>query len=127
MSVDRDDNDWDASWQRVMADQRPEPVDPDSTRSDVETKSDEDANDLQEAVKTAMAVNCETKNEYIKTGGFSPSQWALAKQPRGVGRLLGLLGAHKPHVRFREHRGALSCAGSRRNGGGASQCGRHQL
>jgi hypothetical protein len=29
-----------------------------------------------------------TKNEFVKKGGFSPSQWVLGKLPRGVGQYL---------------------------------------
>ena len=31
---------------------------------------------------------CIIKNEELRTGGFSPAQWVLGKQPRGVSRML---------------------------------------
>ena len=42
----------------------------------------------KDQVKEAM-LECQTsKNEFIRVGGFSPSQWVLGRLPRGVGTLL---------------------------------------
>ena len=39
-------------------------------------------------IKMAMADSLSEKNEYMRRGGFSPSQWVLGRAPRGVGHML---------------------------------------
>ena len=39
-------------------------------------------------MKMAMAESLSEKNEYMRRGGFSPSQWVLGRAPRGVGHML---------------------------------------
>ena len=36
----------------------------------------------------AAAESISEKNEYLRRGGFSPSQWVLGRAPRGVGHML---------------------------------------
>ena len=40
------------------------------------------------ACKVAMAHIVAEKNDYIRHGGFSPSQWVLGRKPRAVANLL---------------------------------------
>ena len=42
----------------------------------------------KEQMKIAASVAIETKNNFLRVGGFSPSQWVLGKSPRGVGRAI---------------------------------------
>ena len=42
----------------------------------------------KEQVKAAMTECQVAKNEFVRHGGFSPSQWVLGRQPRGIGHLL---------------------------------------
>ena len=42
----------------------------------------------KQQVKAAMTECQVAKNEFIRHGGFSPSQWVLGRQPRGIGHLL---------------------------------------
>ena len=42
----------------------------------------------KEQAKTAMASIVSEKNDYIRHGGFSPSQWVIGKRPRGIAELL---------------------------------------
>ena len=42
----------------------------------------------KEDIKIAAAESIAEKNEVIRRGGFSPSQWVLGRAPRSVGRLL---------------------------------------
>ena len=42
----------------------------------------------KEQVKEAMLECQMSRNEFIRVGGFSPSQWVLGRSPRGVGTLL---------------------------------------
>ena len=35
-----------------------------------------------------VAGSISEKNEYLRRGGFSPSQWVLGRAPRGVGHML---------------------------------------
>ena len=39
-------------------------------------------------MKAAAVESITAKNEVLRKGGFSPSQWVLGKFPRGVGHLL---------------------------------------
>jgi len=39
-------------------------------------------------MKMAMSESLAEKNEFLRRGGFSPSQWVLGTSPRGVGHLL---------------------------------------
>ena len=42
----------------------------------------------KEHIKMAAAESISEKNEYLRRGGFSPSQWVLGRAPRGVGHML---------------------------------------
>ena len=42
----------------------------------------------KERMKLAAAEVQNSKNEFVKIGGFSPHQWVLGKAPRGVGLML---------------------------------------
>lgn len=37
-----------------------------------------------EHVEIALILVCQVKNDSLRVGGFSPSQWVLGKAPRGV-------------------------------------------
>ena len=39
-------------------------------------------------MRAAMMECCDAKNNLVRVGGFAPSQWALGRLPRGVGRVL---------------------------------------
>ena len=39
-------------------------------------------------VKNAMLEAQVAKNEFMRVGGFSPTQWVLGRLPRGVGHVL---------------------------------------
>ena len=42
----------------------------------------------KQQVKAAMTECQAAKNEFIRHGGFSPAQWVLGRQPRGIGHFL---------------------------------------
>ena len=42
----------------------------------------------KEHMKLALAESLAAKNEYLRRGGFSPSQWVLGRSPRGSGHVI---------------------------------------